>query len=169
MHHMTKGKIVRRAVSANGSYQDVMTWSITEVKDFTESKTNYTVAGKKDDNRDKYGWSVLEGYEYEYLTNALRKFKETDKESYFICHTLAPTDKETLNQKRNKMISAFEYLEDAIVKAYKFYQKVGTWPWAIEGFLPQDKKNAENTDEVISLKEITNKIKKEQKKLNIFN
>ena len=169
MHHMTKGKIIRRAVSANGSYQDVMTWSITEVKDFTTSKTNYAVAGNKDDNRDMYGWSVLEGYEYEYLTNALRRFKETDKESYFICHTKAPTDKETLNQKRNKMIGAFENLEECMIKAYKFYQKNERWPWAIEGFLPQDKKNAENTDEVISLKEITNKIKKEQKKLNIFN
>ena len=67
------------------------------------------------------------------------------------------------------MIGAFENLEECMIKAYKFYQKNGRWPWAIEGFLPQDKKNAENTDEVISLKEITNKIKKEQKKLNIFN
>ena len=169
MHHMTKGKIIRRAVSANGSYVDVMTWSITEVKDFTDTKTNYTVAGNKDDKRDKYGWSVLEGYEYEYLTNALRKFKETDKESYYLCHTKAPTDKETLNQKRNKMIGAFFNLEEAIIKAYKFYQKNKRWPWAIEGFLPQDKKNAENTDNVLSLKEVNKKIEQEKKKLNIFN
>ena len=41
-----------------------------------------------DVERDKFGWTVLEGYEYEYLTNALRKLDETDKGSYFLLVSL---------------------------------------------------------------------------------
>ena len=143
-------KVVLATVRKNGAYQDIRTFPSGDVPTFLEKnvrpgeKHSYVCGGSHDTNRDKFGWSVLEGYEYEYLTNALKRLDETDKASYFLLHTKAPTEKRGLDTRRKDMKNTFLQLERGIEKAYKYKKKHGEWPWNIEAFLGQDVKNKEN-------------------------
>lgn len=148
-HHQTKGSIVRRVIRQCGAYQDVVTYTAADTFKWLRENTDYTYAGEYDKKRKKYGWTVLEGYEYEYVINAVRKFAETGKESYFVCHTKAPTERYGLDEKRLKMKEAFNSLEDALVEVFNFYQETGRFPWDTEGYLPQNHLTKE--DEIIKI------------------
>ena len=143
-HYQTKGRIVRQAVRLSGAYQDVVTYTAKDAFKWLDKNTSYSYSGEYDAKRQKYGWTVLEGYEYEYLVSAMKKYSETDRESYFVCHTRAPTEKNTLEDKREGMLNSFESLEDNLKKVFEYYQLNGKFPWNVEGFLPQDHKNKEN-------------------------
>lgn len=142
-HYQTKAKIVRQAVRLSGAYQDVVTYTANDAFKWIADNTTYSVAGNADSKRKKFGWTVLEGYEYEYLVSAMRKFAESGRESYFICHTKSPTEQMTLEDKRDRMLRNFEELEDNLVQVFEYYKETGKFPWKVEGFLPQDHKNNE--------------------------
>ena len=144
LHHTTFKKVVLATVRKNGAYQDIRTFPAADLPIHIQSKSDYEIGGEYDNQRQKFGWSVLEGYEYEYLTNALKRFDETDKGSYFLMHTKAPTEKRNLKTRRLSMKKALEQLERGIEKAYKYKVKNGQWPWSIEAFLGQDVKNKED-------------------------
>ena len=155
LHSSTFAKVVRQVVNRNGAYQDIKTYPSEQLTSLLQSnpeKRNYTWGGDYDHNRDMFGWTVLEGYEYEYLTNALKRLDETGKGSYFLCHTKAPTEKKDLKTRRISQINAFSQLERGIEKAYKVKQETGKWPWHIESFLGQDVKNKEK--QFLSKKEV---------------
>lgn len=145
VHHNTKAKIVRQVVRNCGAYQDVVTYTSDDAFKWIEENTDYTVAGEIDAKRKKFGWTVLEGYEYEYVMSAAKKFAESNKESYFICHTKAPTEQKPLDAKRKAIHDTFSKLESALKEVFEFYRKTGRFPWTVEGFLPQDHKNNEKT------------------------
>lgn len=149
MHGQTKSKILRdviRKLKNTGCAvaQDVVTYTATDVNDFISKTTKYVVSGNYDHNLEMNGWSVLEGYEYEMLMNAIKKFGESGNESYFTLHTKSPTEKYGVNERREKMVQTFESLESSLLKVFAFYEKNGKFPWRIEGFLPQDVKNGES-------------------------
>jgi hypothetical protein len=121
-----------------------VTYTAKDAFKWLDKNTSYSYSGEYDAKRQKYGWTVLEGYEYEYLVSAMKKYSETDRESYFVCHTRAPTEKNTLEDKREGMLNSFESLEDNLKKVFEYYQLNGKFPWNVEGFLPQDHKNKEN-------------------------
>lgn len=139
----TKAKIVRQAVRQVGAYQDVVTYTANDAYKWISSKTDYTVAGRLDNTRRQYGWTVLEGYEYEYVISAARKLHETGKPSYFICHTKAPTEARSLEERREEMVQNFNDLGEMILTCADYYSKHGEFPWEIRGFLPQDHKAKE--------------------------
>jgi hypothetical protein len=143
-HYQTKAKIVRQAVRLSGAYQDVVTYTAKDAFKWLDKNTSYSYAGEYDAKRQKYGWTVLEGYEYEYLVSAMKKYSETGRESYFVCHTRAPTEDKTLEDKREGILNSFEALENNLKKVFEYYQLNGEFPWNVEGFLPQDHKNKEN-------------------------
>ena len=148
IHHNTKAKIVKdviRQLIKNGCnvYRDVITYTAKDVEDFLSNNTDYVCAGNFDFKREKYGWSVLEGYEYEFLVNAAKRFAEKNVESYFTIHTKSPTESYDVNDRRKKMVQQFESLESALVKVFEYYTKNGKFPWKIEGALPQDIGNNE--------------------------
>jgi len=148
LHSSTMAKVIRGAVATNGAYQDIKTYPSEQLSEFLASNPenqNYAWGGEFDAERDKFGWTVLEGYENEYVTNALKRLDETGKGSYFIMHTKAPTEKRGLKLRRKSQIGAVTQLERGIEKAYKFREKNGEWPWNIEAFLAQDVKNKEKT------------------------
>jgi hypothetical protein len=134
----TKGKIVSAILQANGVHQDVSTFTTKGAYNWIKKNTNYTVAGKVDTKRNKHGWTVKEGYEYEYIMNAVKKFAQTGRESYFVCHTKAPTATMSLDDKRQKMMDTFENLEDSLSVVVEFYNKKGRWPWQVEGHMAQN-------------------------------
>jgi hypothetical protein len=138
MHSNTKGKVIRQVMSKLNTYRRIVTFTGDDALSWIQSNTNYVTAGDYDAKRKKYGWSVLEGYEYEQVFNAIRKFAETGKESYFICRTKAPTIKSDLNTKRTGMVKEFEYLEDCLVETFNYYKENGKFPWHAEAFIPQD-------------------------------
>jgi len=140
-----RNNIVLKTMRKSGTYQDIVTYTAKDTFIWINSKTDYVVAGNYDAKRNKYGWTVLEGYQYEYIMNATRKYAETGKESYFVCHTKAPTEKMDLDAKRIKMQSVFESLEADLIEVVEFYNKNKRFPWNNEGFLPQNKKINENS------------------------
>lgn len=151
MHHQTKSKVVRGAVGACGAYQDIVTFTAVDVDKWLHKNTSLTNKGDVDKRRNQHGWTVLEGYEYEYLVNATRKYAETGKESYFVCHTKAPTKQEDLNFKRQKIVNKFNSLEESLIEVVKFYNENNRFPWKVEGFLPQDRKKPENESQLVLL------------------
>jgi hypothetical protein len=142
-HFQTKAKIVKQAVRKSGAYQHVVTYTAADAFKWIDENTTYSVAGKLDAKRKKFGWTVLEGYEYEYVVSAINKFAESGKQSYFVCHTKAPTEKMNLTEKRKRMLESFAELEDNLISVFDYYEKNGKFPWNVEGFLPQDHKSNE--------------------------
>lgn len=143
-HWQTKAKIVRQAVRLSGAYQEVVTYTAKDAFKWLEQNTTYKYAGEYDNRRKKFGWTVLEGYEYEYVVNAIKKYANEDRESYFICHTKPPTEDSPLEYRREDMLETFENLEESLKKVFEFYQENGRLPWKVEGFMPQDHKNKED-------------------------
>lgn len=144
VHHNTKAKIVRQVIRNCGTYQDVVTYTSKDAFKWIEENTTYVVAGNHDNNRKKFGWTVLEGYEYEYIMSAAKKFSESGRESYFLCHTKAPTEQFPLTEKRKKMMNTFAELEDSLKEVFEYYKKHNRFPWSVEGFLPQDHQAGES-------------------------
>jgi hypothetical protein len=134
----TKGKIISAILQANGVHQDVSTFTTKGAYNWIKKNTNYTVAGKVDTKCNKHGWTVKEGYEYEFIMSAVKKFAQTGKESYFVCHTKAPTATMSLDDKRDKMMYTFESLEDSLTAVVDFYNEEGRFPWQVEGYMAQN-------------------------------
>ena len=137
-HGNTKNKGIKESMRLCGTYVDFQTWQIEDIKSWLKNNSNYVVGGSMDNQRNQYGWSVKEGYENEFFTNAIKRFADTGKESYFICHTKTPSEKETIEDRREKMNTTFLSLENSLKSVFDFYSKEGRFPWHVEGFLPQD-------------------------------
>ena len=154
LHKGTFQKVVSSVVRQNGAYQDFRTFPMESLKKFIEGHSDYSYGGDYDTERNEFGFTVKEGYEDEYLSNALKRLAVSDKGSYFICHTKAPTEQRDVNTRRSDMVKTFEQLEQGIEKAVEIKKTTGQWPWRIEKFLGQDVKNKEknflSVDEAIS-------------------
>jgi len=144
IHGNTKNKAIAMALRETGAYQDYHIYTPQDVKDWTASN-GFVTSGKLDNNRNQAGWSVKEGYEYEFLMSAIKKYSEEELESYFVCHAKAPTEKKSLDEKRDGMTSEFRKLEKALDNVFEYKRNNGKYPWYVLGFLPQDNGKKENT------------------------
>lgn len=141
----TKTAAVNMAVNETGAYKDVTIRSIKEIKEFLENTENYKKdnrpvymhSGTIDTKRDEHGWTVKEDYEDEYLFNAMKKYHETGKTSYFLGHVKTPKTG-TVSDSRRNMNKKFKDLEDALESSVRYKQKNGKWPWRTEAFFKQD-------------------------------
>lgn len=151
MHGNTKNKVVKNVIrllkkSGQKIHQDFVTYTAQDVVDFIRGQNlDIVVGGNFDHKRKEFGWSVLEGYPHEFVLNAAKKFSETGSKSYFTLHTYRPLDNQTVNDKRDKMLSHLISVEESLVKAVEYYQKNGTFPWRVNGYLPQDIAGDENS------------------------
>jgi hypothetical protein len=149
MHWQTRAKIVRdtlRKLSKNGKnpYRDYITYTASDVNDFIQKNTDLVAFGEFDMHRQKTGWSILEGYEYEILMNAIKKYHTEKRESYFTLHTGNLTDKySSAKEKRDKMVNNLKTLEGSLLSVFEFYKKNKKFPWEIMGCLPQDVRSGE--------------------------
>lgn len=153
MHWNTQGSIVKKVVQANGAYQDVITYTSDNLKKWLKLNTNLVNEGEYDKHRDMYGWSCLSRYEHEVILNCIKKYSETGKESYITCHTSAPTEKNSLKQKRENILDNFKAIEKSLVDIVNFYNRHQRFPWDIAGFYPQDRKNEEDPNSLMSIEE----------------
>lgn len=145
VHWQTKKKAVNAAVIRNGSYTDVILRNYTEIKDFLENGENYspgivkyTHGGKKDKNRNEIGWTVKEGYEDEFIFNAMKSLNSQGIPSYFLCHVNSPSNSMSLDDRRDKMLQNIVELENLILKTVEYRKKYNEWPWRVEAFFPQN-------------------------------
>ena len=143
-HWQTRAKIVRNVIRACGTSQNIVTYTAKDAFKWIGNNTDYTVAGKLDSKRKMYGWTVLEGYESEYIMNSIKHYNQSKIPSYFVCHTKPPTEKNDLTEKRNNIQKTFQEWEEALIETFNYFQKTGKFPWNVEGFLPQDHKNKES-------------------------
>ena len=157
VHHKTKTAAVNRAASKFGAYTDVAIRDFNEIKQFIANPDNYngeslyTHSGKIDRVRDAHGWTVKEGYEYEYLMNAIKSFNEDGKPSYFLNHVKEPTEKLSLQDRRDNMMETYATLENALLKTFEYYQKNGKFPWTVEAFFPQNNVDGEEENTFIKV------------------
>jgi hypothetical protein len=140
MHPSCRGKVVAAVIRKTGNHQNVVTYTQTDNKKWIGKYTDFTIEGKIDSKRNMHGWGVKEGYEDEYVMNAVRQFSKDGKESYFLCRTEAPSDQRSLNDRRKAIKTTFDKGAAAILEAAKFYEKHGRMPFRIMGYLPQDHK-----------------------------
>lgn len=144
----TQGKIVRSVMAKLETYRRVVTYTSKDTVSWIDKNTSLTHSGQFDSARKKFGWNVLEGYEYEFVMNAVKKFGETNRESYFTCRTKAPTEDRDLITKRDQMLREFHKLENCLLDVMKFYTENKRFPWEVVGFIPQDQET-EKSDELI--------------------
>jgi len=147
MHGNTKNKVVKNVIrllkkTGQKVHQDFVTYTAQDVVDFIKGqRLDIVVGGNFDHKRKEFGWSVLEGYPHEFVLNAAKKYAETGNKSYFTFHTYRPLDKQTVKDKREKMLSHLSSVEESLVKAVEYYQEHGVFPWRVNGYLPQDISN----------------------------
>ena len=151
VHHSTKTSAINNAVAENGVYQDFKTYTWKEIQQTVENEDNYpdgvstyTVKGMKDDKRDAAGWTVKEGYEDEYLFNAMKKFHAEGLRSYFNLHTKIPKKDETVKTTRDNMLNKISGYEEALLSTIEYYNKHGEFPWWNESWFAQDNNKKEN-------------------------
>lgn len=157
------GNIVGAVIRANGTYQDEVKFTASDAKKWVEQYTDRTLGGKLDPKRDQHGWSMKEGYEDEYTFQVINKYGETEKESYIMGHTNGSTSKMTLTDKRLKQTNILKKFEGNLLKVFNFYRKNGRFPWTLDSWFGQDRKNNKEGNELISLDQVL-KDKKEQDK-----
>jgi hypothetical protein len=134
-----KTEIVKKIMASAATYQDVTTYTAPDAKQWAEDE-GY-VAGGYDEKRDENGWSVLDTrYISKYTMTAITNYADTGKQSYFMYHTMAPSEGSSLNTKRKDMIKAQKRIDDAIFKLVEFVNENKRLPWYAIGFLPQDRK-----------------------------
>jgi hypothetical protein len=151
VHWQTQSKIVRSVVAANGSYQDIVTYTRDDVKRWLYQNTSYKNEGEYDKHRDAYGWSCLSRYEHEVVFNMIKKFSETKKKSYVIAHTSAPTKDRDLHSKRVDIFENFRKIEESLVDMIHFYNEHKSFPWHLEGYLPQDRQKPEDEKQLVKI------------------
>jgi hypothetical protein len=150
VHHMTRAAAVKKAIQLSGAYQDYITFTFDDIKEYlvnddnyADGRPKYVVKGELDYERGKHGWSCLEGYEDEFIMNSIKKFSETNRESYLVCHTKTPTKKDNANSKRVKMRKTIERINNDLDAVFSFKQENGYYPWDVETFVAQDNKAGE--------------------------
>tara|TARA_E500000178_G_C16910057_1_gene702168 strand:+ start:129 stop:1169 length:1041 start_codon:yes stop_codon:yes gene_type:complete len=141
----TKTAGVNLAINETDGYKDVTIRSIQEIKEFLENDENYeednrpvySHSGNLDPKRLEHGWTVKEGYEDEYLFNAMKAYHNTKKTSYFLNHIKTPKTG-SVSDARIKMNGKFKELEDALESSVRYKKKHGRWPWRTEAYFKQD-------------------------------
>jgi hypothetical protein len=108
--------------------------STARVKQWIEnhSALELKVDGEFDAERDMYGTVCKEGYQYRTVLNAVKRYRETGKNTYVIGHFGPLTKRATIDGKREKFIEEFNDVKDALEQC-----GLTVWPIEVLGYLPQ--------------------------------
>ena len=87
----------------------------------------------------------LQNY-FQVFLKILKKITETGtcNKVYLGYHSNLPKDGKSTNSKRDEFHEYLENVEDSLESVFEFKQKYGEFPWKIEYFIPQDRKNGED-------------------------
>ena len=142
--------MARKVIKQCGSYQDYVTFDFKQCQSFLGQYRNYesgTVVYQTgwefDETREKRGATVLGGYEIKAIPTAAEYFLMQGQESYFIGHTPMPKNGETADEARQRIYDQMKLTEAAMIKAVRFYDENGRFPWDLEAWMAQDNLNGE--------------------------
>lgn len=128
--------IADKVATATGTPNTLFIWSASMVK--TDTKALGVMShGKYDARRAKHGWTVLEGYEPDAVMNAIAKFSETGKASYFVGHTKLPDNANNLDDRRLRVKNNIEERKAQLIALCEYYAEHKELPFDLIGFLPQ--------------------------------
>jgi hypothetical protein len=136
-------RIADMAAADNGIDPPIHTWSPVKIKQGFTKKLGVYSHGNYDPENNKFGWTVLEGYESDVISGAIAKFnseksdKLTGGVSYFVGHTKLPSGTSDLSERRTQMIRTFNKKIDDLIVLCEHYKKTGKIPFELIGFLPQ--------------------------------
>ena len=107
------------------------------------SKEEYKIDGEFDKERDMFGVTMKEGYQYRTVLYAIKRFVEEQglfggKKTYVIGHCGAPTKIKSLAVKRKHIMEEFDAIKKNLMS---LGMKSENWPIVYMGSLPQDNDN----------------------------
>ena len=119
--------IADKVATATGVPNTLFIWSASMIKTDTKS-LGIMSHGKYDARRSKHGWTVLEGYEPDAVMNAIAKFSETGKASYFVRHTKLPDNANNLDDRRLRVKNNIEDRKAQLIALCEYYAEHKEWP-----------------------------------------
>lgn len=130
-----RGRVVQAVMVECGTPQPFRTFpSPARIQQWLDnhSSETYVIGGELDKEADTYGVSIGPGYLYRVLAQAARRFRKTGRYTYVIAHVGNPTKKQSIHEKRAKMLEELAELE-------RDFEACGMrdFPIYIKGFLPQ--------------------------------
>lgn len=128
--------IADKVATATGTPNFLFIWSGAMIKNDTKT-LGIMSHGKYDARRAKHGWTVLEGYEPDAVMNAIAKFSETGKASYFVGHTKLPDNANNLDDRRLRVKNNIEERKAQLIALCEYYAEHKELPFDLIGFLPQ--------------------------------
>ena len=107
------------------------------------SKEEYKIDGEFDKERDMFGVTMKEGYQYRTVLYAIKRFVEEKslfggKKTYVIGHCGSPTKVKSLAVKRKHIVEEFDAIKNNLISLGMEPEK---WPIVYMGSLPQDNDN----------------------------
>jgi len=131
----TRGRVVAAIIEECNVPQPFRTYtSSARIQQWIDnhSSETYFIGGELDKERNNYGVSIGPGYLYRVLAQAARRYRKTGRYTYVLAHVGSPTKKQSIHEKRAKMIEELEELK-------KDFQACGMkdLPVHFMGFLPQ--------------------------------
>jgi len=116
---------------------------LSQIRNYETGTPAYYTGWEFDDVREKRGATVLGGYEIKAIPTAAEYFLMQGQESYFIGHTPMPKNGETADEARQRIYDQMKLTEAAMIKAVRFYDEYGRFPWDLEAWMAQDNLNGE--------------------------
>lgn len=141
-------RVVQMVISECNTPQPYILYTSTaKVQDWIDnhSSIEYKVGAEYNEETDRYGVCIGEGYQYRVILQAVSRYFETGKETDIIGHVGAPTKKATIDIKRKKFLAQLEQLKKELS-----YCGMNKFPLRVIGFLPQDKEK-ENLKKLIEV------------------
>lgn len=136
-------RIADAVATDNGIEPPIHTWSPVKIRQGFTKKLNVYSHGDYDPENNKFGWTVLEGYESDVIAGAIAKYnseksdKITGGQSYFVGHTKLPTSAADLSERRKNMVRTINKKIEDLISVCKYYNETGELPFELIGFLPQ--------------------------------
>lgn len=131
----TRGRVVQAVMAECGTPQPFRTFtSGARIQQWIDNHSSYTyvIGGELDKEANTYGVSIGPGYMYRLVAQAARRFRKTGRYTYVIAHVGNPTKKQSIHEKRAKML-------EELVELERDFEACGIrdFPVYIRGFLPQ--------------------------------
>ena len=110
----TRGRVIAAIIEECNVPQPFRTYtSASRIQQWIDnhSSEHFVIGGELDEEKNTHGVSIGPGYLYRVIAQAARRFRKTGRYTYIIAHVGSPTKKQSIHEKRAKMIEELEELK----------------------------------------------------------
>ena len=154
-HPKTINAIIQSVFHQFAEYTDHVEYTPGEADIWVKKWTDREI-DMKVDKKGVHGTIISEGYEKKRIITSIMKYGETRRTTEMLGHVKQPitTDKKrsTTKLKRKAMLNTLRDFESDLDAVFEYKQKHGKYPFSLVGFIPQDRKNEENFEKLVSIK-----------------